>query len=186
MADVTIDLTENGLDIHHSRAENWRITLVDTGSETMTGGRIKRVADHIGNETFCLTYGDGVADIDVRKLIDFHTENGRDATVTAVRPPGRFGALDLDGTKVRGFVEKPQGDGSWINGGFFVLSPRVLDRIDGDATTWEQEPLRGLARDGQLSAYHHEGFWQPMDTLRDKQYLEDLWQGGNPPWKMWQ
>jgi len=185
MADVTIDLSQNGLDIHHSRAEKWRITLVDTGADTMTGGRIKRVADHIGGDTFCMTYGDGVADIDIRKLIDCHIAGGRDATVTAVRPPGRFGALDISDGQVSGFIEKPQGDGSWINGGFFVLSPRVVERIEGDATTWERAPLEGLARDGQLSAYHHEGFWQPMDTLRDKNYLEDLWQSGNAPWKMW-
>jgi glucose-1-phosphate cytidylyltransferase len=185
MADVTIDIGRNGLEVHQSRAEQWRVTLVDTGTETMTGGRLRRVRDRIGDQTFCMTYGDGVADIDIGALIAFHEREGRDATVTAVRPPGRFGALDLDGAGVKGFVEKPLGDGSWINGGFFVLAPRVLDRIEGDDTVWEQAPLEGLARDGQLSAFRHEGFWQPMDTLRDKRLLEELWASGQANWKVW-
>jgi glucose-1-phosphate cytidylyltransferase len=151
----------------------------------MTGGRLRRVREHVDGETFCMTYGDGVADIDIKVLIAFHEEQGRDATVTAVRPPGRFGALDLNDDLVRGFMEKPQGDGSWINGGFFVLSPKVLDRIAGDETVWEKEPLESLARDGQLSAFRHTGFWQPMDTLRDKRHLEDLWQSGEAKWKTW-
>jgi glucose-1-phosphate cytidylyltransferase len=185
MADVTIDIGKNDITVHESRAERWRITLVDTGQETMTGGRLKRVAHHLGDEDFCLTYGDGVADIDIRKVIDFHRKEGRDATVTAVRPPGRFGALDVDGGAVRGFMEKPLGDGSWINGGFFVLAPKVISRIEGDSTTWEREPLESLARDGQLSAYQHTGFWQPMDTLRDKHGLEEMWNRGEAPWKLW-
>jgi glucose-1-phosphate cytidylyltransferase len=185
MTDVTIDIGKNRLETHSSRAEPWRVTLVDTGADTMTGGRIKRVRDHIGDETFCMTYGDGVADLSITDLIHFHQESGLDATVTAVRPPGRFGALDLHGDRVDGFVEKPIGDNSWINGGFFVLSPRVIDRIADDRTTWEQEPLAGLARDGQLSAFRHDGFWQPMDTLREKRYLEELWESGRAPWKIW-
>lgn len=184
-ADVTIDIGKNSLEVLHSRAEPWRVTLVDTGAETMTGGRLKRVKEFIGDETFCMTYGDGVADINITDLIAFHEGNGRDATVTAVRPPGRFGALDVSESEVKGFIEKPLGDGSWINGGFFVLSPKVLDRIAGDDTTWEAAPLEGLARDGQLSAFQHEGFWQPMDTLRDKRYLEDLWESGQAKWKVW-
>ncbi len=185
MTDVTIDIGRNSVEVHHSRAEQWRVTLVDTGMDTMTGGRLKRVHDHVGDEPFCMTYGDGLADIDIGKLVAFHKAKGRDATVTAVRPPGRFGALDLSDDQVHGFVEKPLGDGSWINGGFFVLSPKVLDRIEGDSTVWEQAPLEGLARDGQLSAFRHEGFWQPMDTLRDKRVLEELWDGGKAKWKMW-
>ncbi len=185
MTDVTIDIGRNAVEVHRSRAEQWRVTLVDTGAETMTGGRVKRVREHIGDETFCLTYGDGVADVDISKLIAFHNDHGLDATVTAVRPPGRFGALDMNGDNVSGFVEKPLGDGSWINGGFFVLSPKCIDRIADDRTTWEQEPLVGLARDGQLNAYRHEGFWQPMDTLRDKRYLDDLWEAGKAKWKVW-
>lgn len=184
-SDVTVDIGRGTIDTHSSRAEDWRVTLVDTGSDTMTGGRVSRVRDHIGDEPFCLTYGDGVADIDIGELLKFHASHGREATVTAVRPPGRFGALDLDGEQVRGFIEKPQGDGSWINGGFFVLSPKVLDRIGGDATVWEQDPLEGLARDGQLAAYRHEGFWQPMDTLRDKRHLDDLWAENHAPWRTW-
>lgn len=185
LSDVTIDIGKNTVEVHHSRAEDWRVTLVDTGPDTMTGGRLKRVRDQVAGEHFCMTYGDGVSDVDIGALIEFHKREGRDATVTAVRPPGRFGALAVEGTRVDGFIEKPQGDGSWINGGFFVLSPKVLDRIDNDQTTWEREPLEGLARDGELSAFFHEGFWQPMDTLRDKRFLEDLWTSGQAKWKRW-
>lgn len=185
LTDVTIDIGRNHIEVHHSRAENWRVTLVDTGPDSMTGGRIKRVSEYVGDETFCMTYGDGVADIDIRALVAFHQEHGREATITAVRPPGRFGALDLRGNHVDGFIEKPLGDGSWINGGFFVLSPKVFDRIAGDETTWEREPLEGLARDGQLAAFRHEGFWQPMDTLRDKKHLEELWETGRAKWMTW-
>ncbi len=185
MNDVTIRIAENEVKVHTSRGERWSVTLVDTGSETMTGGRLRRVAAHLGNETFCMTYGDGVADIDIRKLVAHHHRNGLAATVTAVRPPGRFGVLELVGDQVRGFTEKPHGDGSWISGGYFVLEPSVIDRIGGDETTWEREPLEALARDGQLSAYRHTGFWQPMDTLRDKRYLEELWQSGKADWKVW-
>jgi glucose-1-phosphate cytidylyltransferase len=185
MTDVTIDIGRNQVEVHNSRAEKWRVTLVDTGNDTMTGGRLKRVQDHVGDQTFCMTYGDGVADVDIGKLIAFHEREGRDATVTAVRPPGRFGALDLTENRVQGFAEKPLGDGSWINGGFFVLAPSVLGRIDGDETVWEQAPLESLARDGQLSAFRHEGFWQPMDTLRDKRLLEELWDSGQANWKVW-
>lgn len=184
-SDITIDMARQTIDTHLSRAESWRVTLVDTGPETMTGGRIKRIREHVGDETFCLTYGDGVADIDIAELVRFHETHGRDATVTAVRPPGRFGALDLNDNRVDGFIEKPAGDGSWINGGFFVCSPSVFDRIEGDDTVWEQGPLSSLARDGQLSAYRHEGFWQPMDTLRDKRQLEDMWTAGAAPWRRW-
>ncbi len=183
--DVTIDVRDNSIKYHDSGAEPWRITLVDTGLETMTGGRLRRVAKYVGDEHFCMTYGDGVGSINIGALIDFHRKEGRAATLTAVRPPGRFGALELRDGGVDAFTEKPNGDGSWINGGFFVLSPSVLERIDGDATTWEREPLEGLARDGQLSAFRHEGFWQPMDTVRDKRYLEDLWNQGNAPWRTW-
>ncbi len=185
LSDATINIGNNTVEVHHSRAEDWRVTLVDTGPGTMTGGRLKRVRHQVAGEDFCMTYGDGVSDVDIGALIDFHKGEGRDATVTAVRPPGRFGALATEGTRVSGFIEKPQGDGSWINGGFFVLSPKVLDRIADDETTWEREPLEGLAQDGQLSAFFHEGFWQPMDTLRDKRYLEDLWTSGQAKWKRW-
>ncbi|PNG25026.1 glucose-1-phosphate cytidylyltransferase [Methylocella silvestris] len=185
MTDVTIDIGNNKIEMHHSRAEQWRITLVDTGLETMTGGRLKRVKDHVGDETFCMTYGDGVGDIDIGALIGFHETHGREATVTAVKPPGRFGALDISNDQVRGFLEKPLGDGNWINGGFFVLSNKVFSRIADDSTVWEKDPLESLARDGQLSAYRHEGFWQPMDTLRDKRILEDLWDSGKAKWKTW-
>jgi glucose-1-phosphate cytidylyltransferase len=185
MNDVTVDIRNNTVDVHTHRGENWRVTLVDTGADTMTGGRIRRVADHVGDETFCLTYGDGVADVDITALISAHRLQGRDATVTAVRPPGRFGALDIDGDEVQGFLEKPLGDGSWINGGFFVLEPRVIARIEGDESVWEQRPLEGLARDGKLTAYKHTGFWHPMDTLRDKRYLDELWESGRAQWKVW-
>jgi glucose-1-phosphate cytidylyltransferase len=184
-SDVTFDVASNTMEVHHRRAEQWRVTLVDTGSDTMTGGRLRRVADYIGSETFCMTYGDGVADIDVKRLLDFHNAHGALATLTAVRPPGRFGALKLQGSRVEAFQEKPVGDGGWINGGFFVLSPKVLEYIEDDETVWEQGPLATLAREGQLSAYLHEGFWQPMDTLRDKRHLEELWDSGRAPWKSW-
>ncbi|MGY2078774.1 glucose-1-phosphate cytidylyltransferase [Modestobacter sp. SYSU DS0657] len=187
MSDVTIDLAKNQIDVHSAKAEDWRVTLVDTGDSTMTGGRLRRVADHIGDETFCFTYGDGVADVDVTELIRFHHQEGREATMTAVQPPGRFGAIVLseDQTAIHAFQEKPEGDGAWINGGYFVLEPSVIERISGDDTVWEQEPLRELAHAGQLTAYRHPGFWQPMDTLRDKNVLEELWQRGSAPWKVW-
>jgi glucose-1-phosphate cytidylyltransferase len=184
-ADVTIDLRANSVTYHNAPHEPWRITLVDTGDGTMTGGRIRRVASHLGADPFCLTYGDGLADIDISALLSFHKAQGRQATLTAVRPPGRFGATELSGARVEKFVEKPRGEGGFINGGFFVCQPAVLDRITGDDTVWEQAPLAGLAADGQLSAYRHEGFWQPMDTLREKQLLESLWATGQAPWKLW-
>jgi len=186
MSDVTFDMRANGMEIHQNYAEPWRVTLVDTGEETMIGGRIKRILPYVeADEAFCLTYGDGVGDVDIRAGIDLHKREGRLATVTAVQPPGRFGSLRYEGTRVIAFEEKPLGDGGWINGGFFVLSPQVGRYIDGDATVWEREPLENLAKDSELSVYFHHGFWQPMDTLRDKRYLEDLWSGGNPPWKSW-
>ncbi len=184
-ADVTIDLKSNQIEVHNVKAEPWRVTLVDTGLNTMTGGRIKRVRDFIGNETFMLTYGDGVGDINIEKLLEFHKSHGKYATLTAVQPSGRFGALDLENEKVKAFKEKPKGDGAWINGGFFVLEPEIFDYIEGDQTIWEREPLENLAKDGQLMAYKHTGFWKPMDTLRDKRELEALWQSGDPPWKVW-
>lgn len=185
-SDVTIDLQKNSLEIHESKAEPWKITLVDTGINTMTGGRIKRIQKYIGNETFMLTYGDGVGDVDMRGLLKFHQENNKYATVTSVQPSGRFGSLIMDERKtVLSFQEKPKGDGAWINGGFFVLEPKVFDYIAADATIWEKEPLERLAGDRQLMAYAHNGFWQPMDTLRDKTHLEDLWKTGKAPWKTW-
>jgi glucose-1-phosphate cytidylyltransferase len=186
-SDVTFDLQGQCMEVHEHTVEPWRVTLVDTGPETQTGGRLKRVAPYVADETFMMTYGDGVADVDLAALLALHEEQGRLATVTAVQPPGRFGALRLDerGTRVCDFVEKPEGDGGWMNGGFFVLEPAVLDRIAGDGTLWEKEPLEGLARDGQLAAYRHPGYWQPMDTLRDKRTLEDLWERGSAPWKTW-
>lgn len=186
-SDVTFDFrNHNERLVHNHSAEPWQVTLVNTGGETMTGGRVKRVKEHIGNETFMLTYGDGVADVDINALVAFHKKHGKKATVTSIQPSGRFGALDLDGANlVHGFQEKPKGDGAWINGGFFVMEPEVLDYIDGDATVLEKEPLEGLARDGQLVAYKHPGFWQPMDTLRDKSHLEELWKSGVAPWKTW-
>ncbi len=186
MADVTIDLKNNKIEVHSAKAEPWRVTLVDTGLNTMTGGRIKRIQKFIGDETFMLTYGDGVGDIDIKTLVEFHKKHGQYATVTAVQPSGRFGALELDEKdNVLSFREKPRGDGAWINGGFFVLEPAVFDYIEGDETVWEREPLENLAKDGQLVAYKHRGFWKCMDTLRDKNELEKLWQSGNPPWKVW-
>lgn len=186
MSDVTFDMQNNKMEVHEGHAEPWRITLVDTGEGTMTGGRLKRVAQYVKNEdAFCFTYGDGVADIDITELVAFHKRHGKQATVTAVQPPGRYGALNMDGTSVRGFIEKPQGEGGWINGGFFVLSPSCLGIIADDTTSWEGEPLSCLAVQGELKAFEHRGFWQPMDTLRDKNHLEDLWQGGKAPWKVW-
>jgi glucose-1-phosphate cytidylyltransferase len=185
MSDVTFDMSNNSMEVHQKNAEPWKITVVDTGDETMTGGRIKRVEDYIGDETFCLTYGDGVGNIDITALIDFHERSGRLATLTGVQPPGRFGAIDLDEDKVLSFQEKPQGDGSWINGGFFVLSPSVIDLIASDATVWEKEPLEHLAENGELGIYRHHGFWRPMDTLRDKIELENLWDSQSAPWKTW-
>lgn len=186
MSDVTIDLARNHLDIHQNHAEPWRITLLDTGDQTQTGGRLKRVRSYVGEEEFCMTYGDGVGDIDIRAQLDFHRSHGGLATITATQPPGRFGVLDLDQHRVAGLREKPQGDGAWINGGFFVLSPRVLDYIQGDDTLWERDPLERLAAESQLFAYKHGGFWHPMDTLRDKTYLEELWNSSRAPWKLWQ
>jgi glucose-1-phosphate cytidylyltransferase len=185
MSDVTFDLRENRMEVHHRHAEPWRVTLVDTGEATMTGGRLKRIREYVGEESFCFTYGDGLSDVKVPELIAFHHRQGKLATITAVQPPGRFGALDLQQNLITGFREKPQGDGGWINGGFFVLEPRALDTIEGDQTLWEREPLERLARDGQLAAFRHLGFWQPMDTLRDKLLLESLWASGKAPWKVW-
>lgn len=185
LSDVTIDIGKGEINFHRSNAEDWRISLIETGSETMTGGRLKRVRDYVGDEDFFMTYGDGVSDINLANLLTFHKEHGRLATLTAVVPPGRFGALELDGRWVRRFREKPAGDGATINGGFFVLSPRVLDMIEGDSTVWENEPLERLAREEQLAAFQHPGFWQAMDTLRDKNYLESLWSSGKAPWKCW-
>jgi glucose-1-phosphate cytidylyltransferase len=186
MSDVTFDMVnQNSMQVHQHYAEPWRVSLVDTGESTLTGGRLRRVREYLGDDNFCFTYGDGVGDIDITKLIEFHNAHGKHATVTAVQPPGRFGALEMNGTKVEQFIEKPHGDGMYINGGFFVLSPRVMDLIQDDDTTWEREPLQSLAKSGQLQAYKHSGFWQPMDTLRDKQHLEDLWARGVAPWKVW-
>ena len=187
MTDVTFDLANNNMKVHHRSAEPWKVTLVDTGVDTMTGGRLKRVADHIDDdEPFCMTYGDGVSNVDIAASVAFHKAHGLQATLTATYPPGRFGALDLQGDKVAAFKEKPKGDGGMINGGFFVLSPKVLKLIEGDSTVWEQKPLERLAESGQLAAFQHHGFWQPMDTLRDRTYLEDLWASGKAPWKVWQ
>lgn len=185
-SDVTFNMKDNKMIVHEKRAEPWIVTLVDTGDESMTGGRLKRVAEYVKDEkSFCFTYGDGVADINIKELLDFHNSHGKDATLTATYPPGRFGALDIVEGEVRRFQEKPKGDGARINGGFFVLSPKVIDRIDGDQSIWEQEPLKGLASDNQLMSYKHEGFWQPMDTLRDKNMLEELWDSNKAPWKLW-
>lgn len=186
MSDVTFDMANNKMEVHQRNAEPWKVTLVDTGESTMTGGRLKRVAPFVGDEDFCLTYGDGVGNINITKSIEFHRAHGRQATMTAVQPPGRFGALDLNGNAVQNFLEKPHGDGGWINGGFFVLSPKVIDLIDGDDCIWERKPLEKLATTGELMAFQHDGFWQPMDTLRDKTYLEELWATGSAPWKIWQ
>lgn len=185
MSDVTFDMATGQTIVHRAYAEPWKITVIDTGAETMTGGRLRRVREHIGDAPFCMTYGDGLSDIDIGALTSFHLAHGAEATVTRVLPPGRFGALELENTLVTGFQEKPMGDGGWINGGFFVLSPTVIDRIEDDATVWEREPMEGLARAHQLHAYAHKGFWQPMDTLRDKRQLEELWEKGQAPWKLW-
>jgi len=186
MSDVTFDMRNNHMEVHHKRAEPWSVTLVDTGDESMTGGRLRRVADYVRNdEAFCFTYGDGVGDVDISATIQFHKQHGKAATLTATYPPGRFGALDIQSQQVMSFKEKPKGDGAMINGGFFVLSPRVLDYLDGDSTVWEQQPLQRLASEGQLMACEHQGFWQPMDTLRDKNHLEELWATGQAPWKIW-
>jgi glucose-1-phosphate cytidylyltransferase len=185
-SDVTFNMRSNRMEVHNKRAEAWNVTLVDTGDDSMTGGRLRRVANYIKDEeAFCFTYGDGVGDIDISATIAFHKTHGKAATVTATLPPGRFGALDIQQNQVKNFKEKPKGDGAMINGGFFVLSPSVLEYIDGDHTTWEQEPLITLAERGQLMAYEHTGFWQPMDTLRDKHLLESLWESGKAPWKKW-
>ena len=186
MSDVTFDMANNRMEVHHERAEPWKVTLVDTGDTSMTGGRLRRVSDYVRDEdAFCFTYGDGVSDIDISASIAFHRAHGKAATLTATYPPGRFGALDIVAGQVRSFTEKPRGDGALINGGFFVLSPRVLDYLENDMTVWEREPLQRLAEDGQLMSFQHDGFWQPMDTLRDKVYLEELWQSGEAPWKKW-
>jgi len=185
MSDLTFDMSDNSMEVHQNYAEPWRVTLVDTGEETMTGGRLKRVAAYLDDEDFCFTYGDGVADVDIGKLIQFHRAQGRLATLTAVRPPGRFGDLTLEADQVTLFNEKPPGDGGWVNGGFFVLSPKVIDYIEEDMTHWEREPLSALATEGQLAAYRHDGFWQPMDTLRDKNQLNTLWDDGKAPWRVW-
>lgn len=185
MSDITFDMASNKMDVHQNSAEPWRVTLVDTGETTMTGGRLKKVRQYLGDEDFCFTYGDGVGAINIAELIAFHNAQGRLATLTAAQPPGRFGALNLEGSRIVSFQEKPHGDGAWINGGFFVLSPKVIDYIEGDATIWERGPMERLAREGELSAFLHDGFWQPMDTQRDKQHLEELWHSGKAPWKVW-
>jgi glucose-1-phosphate cytidylyltransferase len=186
MSDVTFDMSKNTMEVHHQNAEPWRVTLVDTGENTMTGGRLKRVAPYLQDEeSFCLTYGDGVSDVDISKVIEFHGKHRLQATLTAAYPPGRFCAIDIVDHQVRAFVEKPKGDGGMINGGFFVLAPEILELIDGDATVFEREPLEILAQQGQLAAFLHTGFWQPMDTLRDKNLLEELWESGRAPWKSW-
>ena len=185
MSNVTFDMKNNRMKVHQNHAEPWKVTLVDTGEDSMTGGRLKRVRDYLDDEDFCFTYGDGVSNVNVAATIAFHREHGRLATITGVQPPGRFGALELSDDRVTSFEEKPKGDGAWINGGFFVLSPNAIDYVDDDATVWERSPLNRLAHDGQLRAYLHNGFWQPMDTLRDKNYLEGLWRSGNAPWKVW-
>jgi len=186
-SDVTMDLEKNSMEIHQSKAEPWKITLVDTGLNTMTGGRIKRVQKYINDETFMLTYGDGVGSINISELFEFHKKHNKFATVTAVQPSGRFGALNLDKqANVLAFQEKPKGDNAWINGGFFVLEPQIFDYIECDETWWEREPMERLTKEGQLSAFFHKGFWHPMDTLRDKNYLEQLWKSGHAPWKIWE
>lgn len=186
-SDVTFDLNSNSMKVHEKRAEPWKITLVDTGDNTMTGGRLKRVLEYLKEEeSFCFTYGDGVGDINIKELIKFHKTHGKDATMTSTYPPGRFGAIDIEGDTVKNFKEKPKGDGAMVNGGFFVLSPKVISKISDDSSVWEQEPLMTLAQEGSLMAFRHEGFWQPMDTLRDKLYLEEMWQTNKAPWKVWE
>lgn len=184
-SDVTFDLRSDQRTVHQHNAEPWKVTLVDTGDDTMTGGRLRRVKHHIGDQTFCMTYGDGVSDVNITDLVSFHRLHGKQATVTAVQPPGRFGVLQIDDDNVTAFHEKPYGESGWINGGFFVLEPSTLDLISGDGTYWEREPLGSLAYNAQLRAYKHDGFWQPMDTLRDKMVLEEMWAGGRAPWKVW-
>ena len=188
VSDVTFDLEKNTIQYHHSRVEPWRVTCVDTGRNSMTGGRLRRLRDYLGDETFCMTYGDGVSSIDITAELAFHKQHGLLATMAAVQEPGRFGAFTLasDESQVRNFQEKPQGDGAWINGGFFVLEPQVIDFVTSDLEVWERGPMQRLAREGQLGAFRHDGFWQPMDTLRDKHVLEDLWSSANPPWKVWE
>ena len=185
-SDVTFNMLNNEMEVHTKKTEPWKITLVDTGEKTMTGGRLARVRDYLNDETFCFTYGDGLADINIHKLIEYHHENSRKATLTAVQPPGRFGSLEFERGRVLAFEEKPKGDGNWINGGFFILDSSVIDLITDDSCVWEQYPLKKLADSGELSAYHHRGFWQPMDTLRDQNFLEKLWQSGQAPWKTWE
>lgn len=185
-SDVTFDLQKNSMEVHERFAEPWKVTLVDTGADTLTGGRLKRVRRYVENdEAFCFTYGDGVSDLNIAASIAFHKAHGKLATMTAVQPPGRFGAIDIAGQSITSFKEKPQGDGAWVNGGYFVLSPKVIDYITDDSTTWEKEPMERLAAEGQIDAFRHDGFWQPMDTLRDKMHLEDLWHSGKAPWKAW-
>ena len=185
MSDVTFDMEKNIMEVHEKHAEPWRVTVVDTGEGTMTGGRLKRVAEYVGKNTFCMTYGDGLGNIDIRGALEFHRKTRKLATVTAVQPPGRFGAMSICDGRVTDFMEKPHGDGGWINGGFFVLEPKVMEYIAGDEIVWEKEPLQKLAGDGQIGAFIHKGFWQPMDTLREKQLLEELWETGKAPWKVW-
>ncbi len=184
MSDVTFDMSDNQMQIHHQHAEPWKVTIVDTGESTMTGGRVKRVAEYI-DDTFCMTYGDGVTDLDVKDLIKTHKQNKKSATVTCVQPAGRYGSIEFEGDAIKGFMEKPIGDGRWISGGFFVLEPNVLQRIEGDETIWERDPMESLAKDGELNGYKHNGFWAAMDTLRDRNQLEEMWQSGSAPWKIW-
>jgi glucose-1-phosphate cytidylyltransferase len=186
VSDVTFDMRANRMDVHQSSAEPWSVTLIDTGDATGTGGRLRRVRQYVGSEDFCFTYGDGVSDVDIAKLVAFHKSKRTIATVTATQPPGRFGVLTMNDAKITAFEEKPQGDGGWVNGGYFVLSPKAIDYIDSDDTVWEREPMERLAKEGNLSAYVHRGFWQPLDTLRDKNLLNDLWESGKAPWKVWE
>jgi glucose-1-phosphate cytidylyltransferase len=186
MSDVTFDMQNNCMEVHQQHAEPWKVTLVDTGSKTQTGGRLRRVRSFLDSNDFCFTYGDGVGDVDIKQLIDFHRRQGRLATLTAITPPGRFGAINIESTLITGFQEKPPGDGTRVNGGFFVLSPKVIDYIQGDDTIWERQPMEELAQQGQMSAFLHNGFWQCMDTLRDRVLLEELWETGKAPWKVWE
>jgi len=186
MSDVTFDMKNNSMEVHNKHAEPWKITLVDTGINTMTGGRLKRIKSYLDDESFCFTYGDGLSDVKIDELILFHKQNNRFATVTAIQPPGRFGTLNIDSDRVLNFQEKPSGDGNWINGGFFVLEPKIFDYINDDSTVWEQEPLEKLSNENKLSAYKHTGFWHPLDTLRDKNFLEEMWKTGKAPWKKWE
>lgn len=184
-SDITFDMRDNSMEVHQNSSEPWKITVVDTGEHTMTGGRLKRVANYLGEEDFCFTYGDGVADLNIKNLIDFHKREGRLSTVTATQPPGRFGMISFEESRVTGFTEKPNGDGGFINGGFFVLNPKVVNLIKDDSTIWERDPMEALAKNGQMSVYFHKGFWHPMDTLRDKNHLEELWDSKKAPWKIW-